>query len=293
MHAGCQSVEKSLLQISFLNKIFPIFDEQFHAMKTDLEKMHQVWDNVIFENRNPTILPNVDFEEVASSVFSIGPFYYYIIDFYDQASISNISSGFTDIHGIDIRDIKNINDILSLIHPDDIDFVSQAEAKSIGLIHNNIGVEKFTRYKFSYNFRFKVADGSYKMFNHQSLILTMDENNNFIKSLNIHTNIHHLTKKNNYKCSLLGLGGEPSYINIDVFHEQDSINPEQESENTFTKREIEVIRLISDGLSTKEIGEKLFISTDTVETHRKKILRKSGCKNAAELVARSMSEGWI
>jgi DNA-binding CsgD family transcriptional regulator len=61
----------------------------------------------------------------------------------------------------------------------------------------------------------------------------------------------------------------------------------------FSKREIEIIRLISEGYETKEIMEQLFISEDTVKTHRKNILRKSGCKNSAELVARSLSEGWI
>ena len=41
-----------------------------------------------------------------------------------------------------------------------------------------------------------------------------------------------------------------------------------------TERELEVITLISLELSGKEISEKLFISTNTVETHRKNIMKK-------------------
>ncbi len=49
---------------------------------------------------------------------------------------------------------------------------------------------------------------------------------------------------------------------------------------SLTKRELEVMKLICDGLSSKCISEKLFISLNTVETHRKKILQKLNVKNS-------------
>ena len=55
------------------------------------------------------------------------------------------------------------------------------------------------------------------------------------------------------------------------------------SQNKFTKREIEIINLITKGLSSKDIGKKLSISHHTVDTHRRKILEKSECRNAVEL----------
>ncbi|MEN2434091.1 response regulator transcription factor [Weeksellaceae bacterium A-14] len=51
-----------------------------------------------------------------------------------------------------------------------------------------------------------------------------------------------------------------------------------------TKREIEVMKLICDGFSSKMISEKLFISVNTVETHRKKILMKLNVKNSIGIV---------
>jgi DNA-binding NarL/FixJ family response regulator len=48
-----------------------------------------------------------------------------------------------------------------------------------------------------------------------------------------------------------------------------------------TRREMEILKLICDGYSSKDISEKLFISINTVETHRKKILLKLNVKNTA------------
>ena len=51
-----------------------------------------------------------------------------------------------------------------------------------------------------------------------------------------------------------------------------------------TAREIEVLDLLSRGLSSKDIAEKLFISSNTVEYHRKQLLRKTESKNVAQLI---------
>ncbi|MGE8552761.1 MAG: DNA-binding response regulator [Chryseobacterium jejuense] len=51
-----------------------------------------------------------------------------------------------------------------------------------------------------------------------------------------------------------------------------------------TRREMEILKLICDGFSSKDISEKLFISINTVETHRKKILLKLNVKNTAGVV---------
>lgn len=51
-----------------------------------------------------------------------------------------------------------------------------------------------------------------------------------------------------------------------------------------TNREKEILGYICDGKSTREISEDLFISLHTVETHRRKILKKLGVKNTAAMV---------
>ncbi len=51
-----------------------------------------------------------------------------------------------------------------------------------------------------------------------------------------------------------------------------------------TKREIELIQLLKNGLTTKEVANKLFLSSLTIETHRKNIFRKLEVKNITELI---------
>ena len=261
-------------------------------MQNQISQMNKLWENTVKEKRTPTNLVPVNFNEIISEVFATGPFYYYVIDFYDF-SISNISMGFKEAHGVDPDRIKSVNDILAFTHPDDMTLVVKAEETALAVMKEKVGMEKITEYKFSYNFRFKTASGNYELFNHQSLGLTVDENGNFGKALNIHTNISHLTKSNNKKLSLIGLKGNPSYLNIDIFAPGDSPKKNPVPLNKFSKRELQIIKLIANGHDTGEIAEQLFISLLTVKTHRKNILTKSGCKNAADLVARGISEGWI
>jgi two-component system, NarL family, nitrate/nitrite response regulator NarL len=60
-----------------------------------------------------------------------------------------------------------------------------------------------------------------------------------------------------------------------------------------TEREADVLRLIAEGLSGPQIGERLFISASTVKTHVKSILEKFGVSDRAAAVAEGMRRGVI
>jgi len=55
-----------------------------------------------------------------------------------------------------------------------------------------------------------------------------------------------------------------------------------------TKREKEIVKLIMDGFTNQEIATSLFLSSRTVDTHRKNVLSKLGLKNTATLVKYAM-----
>lgn len=59
---------------------------------------------------------------------------------------------------------------------------------------------------------------------------------------------------------------------------------EQKISEGLTKRESEVLELVAQGIGNKELGERLFISVKTVETHKTHILDKLGLKNTTELI---------
>ena len=55
-----------------------------------------------------------------------------------------------------------------------------------------------------------------------------------------------------------------------------------------TRREKEVLELIADGMTNNEIAQQLFISSTTVDTHRKNLLAKFEAKNIASLIKQAM-----
>jgi DNA-binding NarL/FixJ family response regulator len=59
---------------------------------------------------------------------------------------------------------------------------------------------------------------------------------------------------------------------------------EENLEKLFTPREIDLIKLLCQGLNTNEISEKLFLSPKTIEGHKTKILLKTETRNTAGLI---------
>jgi two-component system NarL family response regulator len=58
-----------------------------------------------------------------------------------------------------------------------------------------------------------------------------------------------------------------------------------------TPREREVLQLLAEGLSSPEIGRRLFVATSTVETHRRNVMRKLGKHSVADLTKYAIREG--
>nr|WP_287411448.1 response regulator transcription factor [Pseudodesulfovibrio sp.] len=63
--------------------------------------------------------------------------------------------------------------------------------------------------------------------------------------------------------------------------------------STLTPREQEVMRMLAEGLTAKEVAEKLFISPKTVENHRTNLMKKLGLKSTVELVRYAARLGLI
>ena len=59
-----------------------------------------------------------------------------------------------------------------------------------------------------------------------------------------------------------------------------------------SKRELEIFELAMKGLSNKQISEKLFISVETVRSHRKKIVSKAGVRKIEEIKDRVLKENF-
>ena len=60
-----------------------------------------------------------------------------------------------------------------------------------------------------------------------------------------------------------------------------------------TEREKEVLQMMCDGMSSKLIAENMCVSENTVEYHRKQILRRIGAKNNVQAVSIALKEGLL
>jgi len=78
----------------------------------------------------------------------------------------------------------------------------------------------------------------------------------------------------------------------------DTLNDESEKAAScaplnLSNRELEIIRMVAEGLTNKEIAEKLILSAHTVMTHRKNIMNKLGLNNTAGIVMYAVKENII
>jgi DNA-binding NarL/FixJ family response regulator len=91
------------------------------------------------------------------------------------------------------------------------------------------------------------------------------------------------------------LKGKKYYSNelLDLLFEVNDKKSQGEETGQLTVTEIEIVRLISSGLTTKEIALRKFISFHTVISHRKNIFRKLGVTSISELIMYSIKAGWL
>lgn len=80
---------------------------------------------------------------------------------------------------------------------------------------------------------------------------------------------------------------------LDLFLDLNENRYAIEDPKHLTSSEIEIVKLIADGLTTKEIAARRNISYHTVNTHRKNIFRKVEVSNASELTMHAIKSGWI
>ncbi|RLD86235.1 MAG: DNA-binding response regulator [Bacteroidetes bacterium] len=124
------------------------------------------------------------------------------------------------------------------------------------------------------------------------LILTVHNESSLIRNL-ISIGADGYLLKNSCKEELLDAiykvqSGEKyfsSEVTLSLMQEDNSRDELLKSDIEFTKRELDVLRLLADGCTNKEIGEKLFISHRTVDTHRTNIMKKVGVNNVAGLIS--------
>ena len=254
-------------------------------------ELKKIWaKDEIFLAKKETDFDENRLQEVFRNIFCPGPYYYYLLDF-SSRKMDYVHYTLEEILNIPTSE-ASVDRIGSQIHPDDLNHFLSCESFAAKFLFYYLKPEQITSYKVSYCYRIRnQKTGQYHLMLHQAIALTTDELNRLGKVLGIHTCIDHITDTNNMLMSFLGVDGAPSYYNLNPYQEE--VDFSQYNYSPLSHRETEIVRLLAEGFTAQEIAEKLYISFDTIRTHRRNILKKMGCKNTPHLVATCLRQGII
>ena len=206
---------------------------------------------------------------------------FFILTNTTQNNYPFVSKNFIYNLGLDIDRMNNegVPYWFSHIHPDDIAYWVKGMKDLMIFTMTQIKSEDRPRISYTWNVRARKHDGNYvNLFEHQTPIL-LDSNDKPV------VGIGHLT-----------VTGEGAPMPIKVTAKILNKNNEYETLylNTFgqraiteglTHRELDIVRLLALQKTSKEIAEKLFISSHTVDTHRRNIIKKLNLNSTGEIIA--------
>lgn len=186
------------------------------------------------------------------------------------------SPGFKKMLGYTNQDDMENDDMElfhQIIHPDDLWFVLETENKAFQFF-KNLPVHEKKDYKLVYDFRVKNTAGVFMRFIHQFVVLEQDKSGKSWLVLILTDLI--AEKATNSKPQRRMINIKTGKLHL--FNNNEKFN----SDTPLTKRETEVLGLIAQGLDSRHISERLFISVNTVNNHRQNILRKTRTENTTQ-----------
>ena len=185
-----------------------------------------------------------------------------------------MSKNYGSIFGYDLQEIEKEGWSFfdKDYHPEDLYHLMEA-----GIYFIRMGfalpVETIKDYKLVYDYRRRNKQGQYIRVIEQQTVLELDKNNNIWLALSILDISPDKDISIPFRCRLVNSKtGE-------LFH-----FPPEEELPKLSSREIEILGLVSKGLISKQIADKLFISVNTVNTHRQRIIEKLNVSNTAEAI---------
>jgi DNA-binding CsgD family transcriptional regulator len=185
------------------------------------------------------------------------------------------SSNFGGLLGYSPSDYKDIGQqfFANKIHAEDLVTCSTNGVSALKIFNNFSNDEKFN-HKLTSEYRMLNAQNKYVRLVEQYQVLELDTNGQIWLMLTIVDVSPNQEEFEGAKSQLL------NFKTGNIIRLEASPKPQVE----LTKRETEILKLVREGLLSKEISDKLFISIHTVNTHRQRFLEKLGAANSFEAI---------
>ena len=171
------------------------------------------------------------------------------------------------------------------IHPDDLPSWLEIR-KSIRKELRDAPAARRTALRFAYSLRYLAADGRTVHLCFHRSFLSVDSTGRPLRDVVVVTDITPFRPRPTATLHITETSGqERSAPRIIAFPRTGSVK--------FSERELEVLRLVADGQSSNKIAEQLFITYNTVCTHRKNMMKKAKVKRAVGLVTFARQHGLL
>lgn len=201
----------------------------------------------------------------------------YVIDFNSNSLV--YCKGFENTWGLEDH-LITYDMVIDNVHPKDKKIVHRIG--KMALIHGQENGEDNKNDILTLTYRCKKKDGTYSKYLSQSYVAKTDSNGVAAGVLVRLTDISFLDSSDHVFWDFKSNGLDKEEFRKKIYADEIKV---------FTKRELTIMNLIKKNLTNKEISMELEISELTVSTHRKNIMRKSGCHNVQELLQFCFNKG--
>jgi DNA-binding CsgD family transcriptional regulator len=198
----------------------------------------------------------------------------------EKLSYEFVSKNFEYILGYPVERMlkEGVNFWFSLIHPDDLKVWLNVIDDLLKYTLNKVIAGNRSRLIYIYNFRVQNSEGKYLNLHAHFNPLEFGRNGKPVMGLSHYSVIPVKTTR--------PMIGVVKILNDNDIYE--TLFYKNYSHDNFTdnltKRERDIVRLLATNMTSKEIGERLFISSHTVDKHRRNILKKLNFKSTGEII---------
>lgn len=188
------------------------------------------------------------------------------------------SPNFGELLGFDLKQIEEKGEefIDSKIHPEDYSLLVK-NAISLLKLYFQLSIDEKLNYKLINEYRILNAENKYVKVIEQHQVLELDDNGNLWLALSIIDISPNQDVNDGLKSQLFNF----KTCKIIPFLNEKENEPVGVS---LSKREIEILKMVKEGLLSKEISNQLNISLNTVNKHRQRVLEKLGANNSIEAI---------
>lgn len=258
------------------------YEDYLHLVKASGEmSMHQLGRDII-QRVQRTGAPTSRFAPVA-----------YLVD-YSRGQYIYVDEACFDLFGYTAQEFKEggLQGYIQKWHPQDYQIINANIFPASLAFLQDIPLNRYQDFVFTYNYRVLNGKGEYISVLQRSSFIPSNTPGKPLGNLGVAFEITHFKNE----LSVIHTIEEVKYYNGQLTNEllyKKVYNLQKDIRAIVSRRELEIVKWMAEGFSSKQIAQSLGISLNTVNNHRKNMLHKTGCRSSTELLNYLLRYGYL